>query len=137
LQLKSDLLGLVERDHIMFLAENFSSKIENKHEFSFCLFVAKQLFLRQNNFFCMDTDHTMTYQILISFVALFTYLEFLDTRLSLDLSFFFQYLWFFSITLPLAIGSIKLDFQLSSLLSTSLQIALILDQEICINWYQI
>jgi hypothetical protein len=37
-------LGLIRGDYIIFLAANCSSKLENKHDFFFCLFVAKQPF---------------------------------------------------------------------------------------------
>jgi hypothetical protein len=54
-------------------------------------------------------------------MVLFTYLGFLDT-LSLDPS-LFPILWFLDTRLPLVQGSIKPDFQLFELLSTTFGVA--------------
>jgi hypothetical protein len=66
-------------------------------------------------------DRTLTYKKLTGFMASFIYLGFLDT-LSLDPS-LFPILWFLDTRLPLVQGSIKPDFQLFELLSTSFGVA--------------
>jgi hypothetical protein len=51
---------------------------------SFFLFVCSK-----TTFFCKDKYHTQIYRILTGFIVSFTYLEFLNIRLSLDPSFLF------------------------------------------------
>ena len=68
------------------------------------------VWLWQTIFFYRDKDRTPTYRRLTGFVASFAFLGFLDTRSSMGLSFFFQYLWFLSIRLPLGQGHINLIF---------------------------
>ena len=62
---------------MFFLAMNFCRELENKCEFFVC---------GKTTFLCSDKDHTLTYQRSTDFMMSFTYLRFLDTRLSLDLS---------------------------------------------------
>jgi hypothetical protein len=62
---------------MFFLAMNFCRELENKCEFFVC---------GKTTFLCSDKDHTLTYQRSTDFIMSFTYLGFLDTRLSLDLS---------------------------------------------------
>jgi len=69
------------RLYYIFLVANFNSRLKNKCEFSFCLFLAKQPFFTRT--YC-----TLTYRRLIGFMTSFAYLGFLDTRLSLGPSLF-------------------------------------------------
>jgi hypothetical protein len=76
--------------------------------------------VKKTTFLCKDKDHTLTYQRLIGFVTLFAYLGFLDTRLYLGPSIFFNTFWFLGTWLPLGQSSVKPDFLFSGLLSTLL-----------------
>jgi hypothetical protein len=60
---------------MFFELANLGNKLKNKSEFFFC---GKTIFL------CREKDRTLTYRKLTDFVASFTYLGFLNTRLSLN-----------------------------------------------------